>query len=141
MMTLPLSRRTFLQQASATALSLGGGLLPAAAQRPATQVFYDPATLRHEPGGDHPESPTRLDAAMESVRTLERQGRLTVATPRPATEGEILRVHTPEYVKVVRSEIEAGRRTLSTGDTEISPGRLALPWPRQEPWCRQWTRW
>ena len=78
---------------------------------------------------------------MESVRTLERQGRLTVATPRPATEDEILRVHTPQYVKLVRSEIEAGRRTLSTGDTEISPDRLALRWPRQARWCRQWTRW
>ena len=77
-MTLALSRRTFLQQASATLLSLGGGLLPAAAQKPATQVFYDPATLRHEPGSDHPESPKRLDAVMEAVRTLERQGRLSV---------------------------------------------------------------
>jgi acetoin utilization deacetylase AcuC-like enzyme len=123
-MTLALSRRTFLQQASATALSLGGGLLPAAAQRQVTQVFYDPVTLRHEPGGDHPESPRRLDAAMESVRTLERQGRLAVATPRPATEDEILRVHTPQYLKLVRSEIEAGGRTLSTGDTAISSGSL-----------------
>jgi acetoin utilization deacetylase AcuC-like enzyme len=123
-MTLPLSRRTFLQQASATALSLGGGLLPAAAQPPVTQVFYDPATLRHEPSGDHPENPKRLEAVMESVRAPERQARLTVVAPRPATEDEILRVHAPQYVKLVRSEIEAGRRTLSTGDTEISSGSL-----------------
>src|SRR6185503_10182812 len=53
-MTLALSRRTFLQQASGTLLSVGRGLLPAAAQNPATQVFYDPATLRHEPDSDHP---------------------------------------------------------------------------------------
>ena len=123
-MTLPLSRRTFLQQASAAALSLGGGWLPAAAQPPGTQVFYDPATLRHEPSGDHPENPKRLEAVMESVRALERQARLTVVAPRPATDDEILRVHTPQYLKLVRSEIEAGRRTLSTGDTEISSGSL-----------------
>ena len=48
-MSLTLSRRTFLQQASATVLALGGGLLPVAAQSPPTQVFYDPAMLRHEP--------------------------------------------------------------------------------------------
>src|SRR6185295_2810588 len=32
---------------------------------------------------------------------------------------------TPEYLKLVRSEIAAGRRALSTGDTEISQGSLA----------------
>jgi len=123
-MTLALNRRAFLQQVSATALSLRGGLLPAAAQSPLTQVFYDPAMLRHEPPGDHPEHPKRLDAAMESVRALERQSRLTVVAPRPATDDEILRVHTPQYLKLVRAEIDAGRRTLSTGDTDISSGSL-----------------
>src|SRR6185295_3554113 len=123
-MTIALNRRTFLQQVSATALSLRGGLLPVPAGSPVTQVFYDPAMLRHEPDGDHPESPKRLDAAMESVRALERQSRLSVVAPRPATEDEILRVHTPQYLKLVRAEIEAGRRTLSTGDTDISSGSL-----------------
>jgi len=123
-MDLALTRRTFLQQASGALLSLGGGLLPAAAQRPATQVFYDPATLRHEPGSDHPENPKRLDAVMKTLRTLEQQGLLSVAAPRPAAEDEILLVHTPQYLKLVRSEIEAGRRTLSTGDTGVSSGSL-----------------
>jgi len=123
-MTIALNRRTFLQQVSATALSLRGGWLPVPAGSPATQVFYDPAMLRHEPDGDHPESPKRLDAAMESVRALERRSRLAVVAPRPATEDEILRVHTPDYVKLVRAEVSAGRRTLSTGDTEISSGSL-----------------
>ena len=123
-MTLGLSRRTFLQQASGTLLSVGRGLLPAAAQSPATQVFYDPATLRHEPGSDHPESPERIDAVMEAVRMLERQGRLSVNAPRPAIEEEVLLVHSPQYVKLVRSETGAGRRTLSTGDTEVSSGSL-----------------
>jgi acetoin utilization deacetylase AcuC-like enzyme len=104
---------------------LGGGAIPAPAQTPATHVFYDPATLRHEPGGDHPENPQRLDAVMESVRALERQKRVAVSAPRPATEDEILRVHTPDYLKLVRAEVAAGRRTLSTGDTGLSPGSLA----------------
>src|SRR5205814_4382462 len=104
-----------------------------------TQLFYDPATRRHEPSGDHPENPKRLDAVMETVRTLERQGRLGVATPRPASDAEILRVHTPEYLKLVRSEIAAGRRALSTGDTEISPGSLDRSEERRVgKGCRAW---
>jgi acetoin utilization deacetylase AcuC-like enzyme len=120
-----LDRRTFLQQASGALLTLGSAS-PAHAQSPAsTHVFHDPATLRHEPGGDHPENPKRLDAVMESVRALERQQRVAVSTPRPATEDEILRVHTADYLKIVRADIAAGRRTLSTGDTELSQGSLA----------------
>jgi hypothetical protein len=95
-MSLALSRRTFLRQSSCALLSLGGGSLQAEAQSPGTQVFYDPATLRHEPSSGHPENPKRLDAVMEAVRTLERQGRLSVAAPRPAAEDEILLVHTPQ---------------------------------------------
>jgi acetoin utilization deacetylase AcuC-like enzyme len=117
-----LSRRDFLRHTSGALLTLGRGAFPAAAQIPTTYAFYDPATLRHEPGGDHPESPQRIQAVMDSVRTLEERGRVKVASPRPATEDEILRVHTPQYLKLVKSEIEAGRRTLSTGDTEISSG-------------------
>ena len=119
------SRRTFLRQASGALLSLAGASLPSAAQSPMTQVFYDPATLRHEPAGDHPERPKRLDAVMNAVRGLERQGRLSVAAPRPATEDEILLVHTPQYLRLVRTEIATGLRSLSTGDTEISSGSFA----------------
>ncbi len=123
-MRLALSRRAFLQQASGAMLSLGSPPLATTTEAVGTQVFYDPATRRHEPSGDHPENPKRLDAVMESVRTLERQGRVGVTTPRPASEDEILRVHSLEYLKLVRGEIAAGRRALSTGDTEISPGSL-----------------
>jgi acetoin utilization deacetylase AcuC-like enzyme len=121
-MKLAPSRRTFLQQASGALLSLGGGLLPSAAQSPATQVFYDPVMLRHEPASGHPENPKRLDAVLKTVRGLEGQGRLSVVAPRPATEDDILLVHTPQYLRLVRSEIATGLRSLSTGDTEISSG-------------------
>jgi acetoin utilization deacetylase AcuC-like enzyme len=119
-----LSRRELLEQASCALLSLGGQATSARAQTAGTQVFYDPNTLRHEPPRDHPESPKRLDAAMGGVRLLERTGRVSVVAPRPATESDLLLVHSSEYVKTVRAEIAAGRRTLSTGDTEISPGSL-----------------
>jgi acetoin utilization deacetylase AcuC-like enzyme len=120
------SRRLFLRHVSSALLSLKGGVAGAAAQQSAAvEVFYDPAMLRHEPSVDHPESPKRIDAVMGAVRALEREGRLSVAAPRTATEDDILLVHTPAYVKTVRAEIAAGRRTLSTGDTELSAGSLA----------------
>jgi acetoin utilization deacetylase AcuC-like enzyme len=120
-MSLAPSRRTFLQ-ASGALLSLGGGLRPSAARSPTTQVFYDPAVLRHQPASGHPESPKRLDAVVKGVRVLERQGRLSVVAPRPATQDDILLVHTPQYLRLVRSEVAMGLRSLSTGDTEISSG-------------------
>jgi acetoin utilization deacetylase AcuC-like enzyme len=119
-----LSRRELLEQASCALLSLGGQAPSARAPGAGTQVFHDPNTLRHEPPRDHPESPTRLDAVMRSVRLLEQAGRVSVVAPRPATDGDLRLVHSSAYVTKVRAEIAAGRRTLSTGDTEISPGSL-----------------
>jgi acetoin utilization deacetylase AcuC-like enzyme len=118
-----LSRRMFLEQAACGLLTLGGADT-AIAQSTRLHVFYDAAILRHETSSDHPESPRRLEAVMTSVRALERAGRVAVTAPRPATEDDILLVHTADYLRIVRSEIAAGRRQLSTGDTEISPGSL-----------------
>jgi len=118
-----LSRRVFLEQAASGLLTIAGADT-AILQSANLQVFYDPAILRHEPSSDHPESPRRLDAVMTSVRALERAGQLAVKAPRPATDDDILLVHTADYLRIVRSEIAAGRRQLCTGDTEISPGSL-----------------
>ena len=118
-----LTRRDFLHQTSGAFL-LQAASTAAHAQSAVTQVFYDPATLRHEPPPDHPESPRRLDAVMGTIRLLERQGRMSIVTPRPATDNDVLLVHSAEYLKKVRAEIAGGRRTLSTGDTDLSSGSL-----------------
>jgi acetoin utilization deacetylase AcuC-like enzyme len=57
------------------------------------------------------------------VAQLRREGLLerTVAIePRPATDTELLRCHTADYLRVVRDDAAAGRRQLSTGDTPLS---------------------
>src|SRR5262245_36562030 len=116
------SRRSFLRHTA-------GGLLALrhapSAPSATTQVFYDPAILRHQPSADQPESPKWPETVRQTVSQLERQRRLAVVAPRPATDDDVLLVHTADYVKKVRSEIAAGQRTLSTGDTEISPGTFA----------------
>jgi acetoin utilization deacetylase AcuC-like enzyme len=116
------TRRQFLEHSSG-ALWLVVAAAPGLAQAPAgpTLVLSDlPAMLRHQPSAGHPESPARLEAVAGAIN----ESRLTLETPRPATEDEVLRVHTADYLKNVRTEIEGGRRTLSTGDTEISSGSL-----------------
>ena len=58
------------------------------------------------------------------IQGLERAGLLRqcqLIPPRPATERELLRCHTPQYLKRVKEDILAGRDQLSTGDTAISP--------------------
>jgi acetoin utilization deacetylase AcuC-like enzyme len=87
-------------------------------------VFHDQATLRHEPPAGHPESPRRLEAVMSAVRGLSDQGRLSVQVSQPATGDQVLRVHSSAYLAKVRSEVGSGRRSLSTGDTDISLGSL-----------------
>ena len=99
-----------------------GELLPA--QSPRTQVFFDPAMLAHEPSAGHPESPSRASAAIDAIRVLEQRGRLSVAAPRRAGEDDLLLVHSRGYLEQVRGDIAAGRRRLSTGDTELSSGSL-----------------
>jgi acetoin utilization deacetylase AcuC-like enzyme len=115
-----IGRRDFLRRTSSTLLALGD-LARTSAEEPGTRAFYDPTTRRHEPSRDHPESPRRIDVVVESVRALERQGRLAIVAPRPATEEQILLVHSPQYVNLVRTETSLGSRALSTGDTDISP--------------------
>ena len=116
---MDIDRRGFLRHASGALLASHGAVTPAAAQT-ATHVFYNPLTLQHEPPKDHPERPARVEAAIEAARTLARDGRVSIRSPRLATDDDLLLVHTPEYLKTVRAEILAGRKTLSTGDTDIS---------------------
>jgi acetoin utilization deacetylase AcuC-like enzyme len=120
-----LDRRGFLRQGAGALAALLRVESTAPPPAPNMTVFYDPAMLRHEPPRDHPESPRRLDAVMAVVRELERQRRVSLAAPEPATEDDLLLVHSFEYVKKVRAEIAAGRPVLSTGDTELSAGSLA----------------
>ena len=114
-----LTRRAFLCQTTGTLAAIAGAST-ALAQKGGTQVFYDRSVLLHQPPADHPESARRINAVLGAVRQLEQQGRLSVITPRAATEEEILLVHSTDYIKKVRAEIAAGRQTLSTGDTELS---------------------
>jgi acetoin utilization deacetylase AcuC-like enzyme len=114
-----LTRREFFHQTTGALLAVTASST-AHAQRSSTQVFYDRSVLLHRPPADHPESPQRIDAVVNTVRQPERQRHLSVVTPAPATDDDVLLVHSAEYIKKVRAEIAEGRQTLTTGDTELS---------------------
>lgn len=62
-----------------------------------------------------------MDAVIQGLHRAGLLSRCRILPPRPATEAELLRCHTPEYLQRIREDIAAGRDQLSTGDTAISP--------------------
>ena len=91
-----------------------------------TGLIHSPASLLHDTGPGHPERPTRITAVLDRLRADGLLGRCTAIEPRAATEDELLRVHTPAYLGIVRRDIADGLAVLSTGDTAIGgPPSLA----------------
>jgi acetoin utilization deacetylase AcuC-like enzyme len=83
-----------------------------------TLVFSDPLFLEHRPGPGHPERPDRVkaivdDFAAHPVAGVERR------PPRPATEKEILAVHSAAYLETLKAT--AGRTVRLDPDTVASP--------------------
>ncbi len=91
-----------------------------------TAIVVDPIFKQHLTGEGHPERPDRYDAVTEAFR---RQGWLETLprlAPRAATEADLLRCHTKEYIAIVRRDVALGRTELSTGDTTIGPRSLEI---------------
>ncbi|ASJ01287.1 histone deacetylase family protein [Thermococcus gorgonarius] len=81
-------------------------------------VLYSPVFLEHKPRDYHPENPGRLERA---VGSLKRTGLWeNVIGPKPAQEEELLKVHSEDYVELVKS---LGKEfTYIDPDTYVSPG-------------------
>jgi acetoin utilization deacetylase AcuC-like enzyme len=93
---------------------------PRSARRPGrTAIFTHEHCRAHDTGPDHPERPARLGAALEAVARAD-DGTLLHVPASPATREQVLAVHDAQYVSLVRREIAAGVRCLSTGDTNVS---------------------
>ena len=82
--------------------------------------MFDPLYLRHDTGAGHPERPGRLLAVEQRLRGEAWFDSLHPLSPREADIEAVALVHDPRYVELVRREVGAGRRQLSTGDTVIS---------------------
>jgi acetoin utilization protein AcuC len=96
-----------------------------------TALVWDPAVTAYRFRPDHPFNPKRLELSvslMEAMGLLDAE-HVGIVPPRRATDEELLRVHTPEYVAAVRRFSEPGARAiegwpwgLGTDDTPLFPG-------------------
>ncbi|RCW44004.1 acetoin utilization protein AcuC [Halopolyspora algeriensis] len=85
-------------------------------------VVWDESVLDYDLGGEHPLHPVRLDLTMRLARSLGVLDGVDLLPTEPATDEDLLRVHTPEYLAAVRSAPMAGEEVghgLGTADNPI----------------------
>jgi acetoin utilization deacetylase AcuC-like enzyme len=82
-------------------------------------IVWDEAYAEHDTGA-HPEGSDRISAVVDHLRGTDVWPRLTVAGPQPASEDDILRIHTRAYVDLVRQAAASGGQWLDP-DTHVSP--------------------
>ncbi len=89
-----------------------------------TALLMDAVYKDHFAGRQHPEQPARYDAV---AGALEAAGITMAAQPVPsriATAAELNYCHHQSYIDLVRHDVGAGYRSLSTGDTNINERSL-----------------
>ncbi len=84
-------------------------------------VVYHPACFGHDPGSGHPESPARLRAVLEAVKSFKEVAPLELAEAPPVSDEALLRVHTRGYLAWLRQQIPAQGVTWVDADTALSP--------------------
>ncbi len=85
-------------------------------------LIYHEDYLKHDTGAGHPERKERLIAIVEHLKKSDLDKKIEWITPQIKSDVEkwILKVHTPEHLKFVKSSISMGVRLLDFGDTYIS---------------------
>lgn len=89
-----------------------------------TLIYTHAACFNHQPGPHHPESPERLEAVLQALKTPEFSDAVWRDAPLGSDE-QVLHIHTPDYVDEVKAlSPREGYRALDAGDTIMSPGTL-----------------
>lgn len=82
-------------------------------------IIWDEAYAEHDTGA-HPEGADRVTSLVEHLKGTDLWPRLTVATaPEPATEAEVLLVHTPLHLATIKQAAE-GKGAWLDPDTHVS---------------------
>ena len=79
--------------------------------------IYDETFLLHTPPAGHPERPERLESLILHLRKTGLWSTMTHIHPTPATEEDILAVHSSEMFAFIRKTAEDGGGILDEGDT------------------------
>ncbi len=85
-----------------------------------TAYVYHPIYLEHDQPG-HPENARRLERILRTLEQEEILGDLRLLEPRPASEQELLNVHTPQHIERIRQLADQGGGHMDP-DTYVSPG-------------------
>ena len=90
-----------------------------------TAYITHPDCLRHDIGGDHPESPARLTAIEQKIQATGMNARLVYFEAPLVSIEQLARVHDADYlVTIERSAPQSGIRMLDP-DTAMNPYTLA----------------
>jgi len=85
-----------------------------------TGIIYHEKYLEHNLGLGHPESPERLKKTMELLKKIIDKPNIELLKPNPASEEDLLRVHTKSYVEKIKSMSRTGG--VLTLDTPVPSG-------------------
>lgn len=83
-------------------------------------IVYDPVYLEHDTG-PHCEVARRLETTISHLKSTKVMGKLVPIPARPATLGELTRVHSEAYIKYVEDFASRGGGNLDP-DTAVSTG-------------------
>jgi acetoin utilization deacetylase AcuC-like enzyme len=84
-------------------------------------VAGSPELDRHQVPDGHPERPSRVKAALAGIEAAGLSDAVVFLEARRATEEELVRVHSPSYLRVLREFCADGGGALDL-DTLVSPG-------------------
>lgn len=85
-----------------------------------TAIVFHKKYLEHNLGEGHPERPERLKKTMELLKRILDKPNITLLKPKPATEEDLLRVHSKDYVNNIKSMSQEGG--ILTLDTPVPKG-------------------
>jgi acetoin utilization deacetylase AcuC-like enzyme len=95
--------------------------------RPATiGLVVSEAYTEHLTGQGHPEQPGRVTAIVERLKADGLLAKAKEIAPQAATDEDILRCHSPDYLRIVNEDVTEGLHRLSTGDTSLSARSLEI---------------
>ena len=82
-------------------------------------LIYDPVFADHITGVGHPEQPKRATHTYQALQDFGLTKKCVSLPAKKCKEEHLSLVHTPEYLKIAKQDSQTGRKTLSTGDTQI----------------------
>ena len=93
-----------------------------------TLYITHPACRLHDMGSWHPECPARLDAINDRLVASGLMDFIDEQTAVPATDADVLRIHTPEHLAYLRKHAPSEGVFEVDGDTLMNPHTLEAAW-------------